>query len=240
MSEAPAAVSPPPFAPDPRVAQASLSAPLPTPTPAATPALAPVAAAKAEVQPEIKTEAPAAPKRLITDAPAPTAEAPKTETVKADAAPADWKVEAPKDTLLSTHELSSVEAYAKKAGLTKDQAQGFVNEQHQLKQAEISRTNDLWYDQSNADPEIGGAKMPATVANVQKALGAFATAEERKSITNSPFANNPLFLRIMNRVAASLPKEDQTVPGASMSQNTAPTTHEEAARRMYPGYYKRK
>lgn len=199
--------------------------------PAATPAPAPAAAVEpakpavpAAVAPEV------APKRLITDAAAPVADPAKPAVAPA----ADWKLDAPTSGPISAQEVTALEAQAKKLGLSKDQAQAFVTHRTEQVTAEITRTNDLWFEQSNADPEIGGAKMPATVANVQKALGAWATAEERKAIAGSPFANNPLFLRIMNRAAAALPREDAVHTGAPPIAGNYPTTQAQAAAVLYP------
>ena len=83
------------------------------------------------------------------------------------------------------------------------------------------------------DPEIGGEKMPTTLVNVKRAMGALCTAEERKAIANSAFANNPIFLRVMNRAAALIPAEDKTVAAGQPVGKQMPTNSAEAANLMY-------
>lgn len=228
MSEAtPAATVTPTFAPAPN-AQAPVAAPA-----AAVPAAAPVAAPAAPVAkaPEAAA-APVAPRRLIMDAEAPKAEATTAKAPEA-AKPADWTLEIPKDSLLTKDEFAGLETYAKGAGLDKDKATALAKTIAEQRTAEVSRTNDLWYTQSMSDPEIGGEKMPATVANVQRALAAYATPDERKAIANSPFANNPLFLRILNRAASGVPTEDKIIAGGTSGAGGMPTDSAGAIAAIY-------
>lgn len=214
-------LAPAPGTPPATAASAPAAAPAAVATPVAAEPAKPAAAAPVDT----------APKRLITEAPA---VAPKAEEPKAAAPVAtDWTLDAPADGPVSATEIKALESQAKKLGLSKDQAQAFVSFRAEQTKADIGRTNDLWYEQSHADPEIGGTKMPATVANVQKALGAWATPEERKAIANSPFANNPLFLRILNRAAAALPREDVVHTGQAPSTSAYPKTQAEAAKLLY-------
>ena len=197
----------------------------------------PVAEAKpADKAPEKAADATPAPKRLITD---PDAKKPDAPAAKAEEPkPGDWKLEAPKDSVVSAAEFTALEAEAKKLGMPKEQAQAIAAFRDSQAKAEISRTNDLWFDQSMADTEIGGDKMPATQANVQKALTAWATPAERAAIANSPFANNPLFLRILNRASQALGKEDTTGRGAPPAKTgpQMPTNATEAANTLYPQF----
>ena len=219
----------------------TMLAPAPGQTaPAAVPAVAAVTP-PAVVEPvkEVAAEAVppvTAPKRLIVESVAKTEPAkaePVKEIAKEVPKPAEWKLEAPKDSLLSQGEIVALEAKAKSLGFSRENAQALLHHRAEQVKADIQHTNDLWYDQSMADPEIGGSKMPATQANVQKALAAFATADERKAIASSPFANNPLFLRILNRAAAGLPSEDVVHASHASTQSDYPTDPSSAALYMY-------
>jgi len=237
MTDVPAAtvtpmMAPAPGQPVPSVGNtAPVSASIP-PAPVA-PVVEPVKASPAA---DAVAPAAIAPKRLIVDEPV-KADIAKTEPAKevAKEAPkvAEWKLEIPKDSLVSQGEVTALEAKAKTLGISQENAQAILLHRTEQVKAEIQRTNDLWYDQSMADPEIGGAKMPVTQANVQKALAAYATADERKAIASSPFANNPLFLRILNRAAAGLPSEDRVHVSQALTQSEYPTDPTSAAQYMY-------
>lgn len=226
MSDVPAATVVPTFAPAPgapSTVPAAASTPAAAPVDAAKPAATPAAPAAPAAAAPAKTDAPAAPKRLIADAPADAPKADAAPAKAAEAKPADWTLEAPKDSILTKDELGGLESYAKSSGLDKAKAEALAKTIHEQRAAEVGRTNDLWYSQSMSDPEIGGDKMPATVANVQRALAAYATPDERKAIANSPFANNPLFLRILNRAAGGLPSEDKIIAGGAPAAGGMPT-----------------
>lgn len=232
MIDVPAAVVTPMMAPAPGTMPAAAATPF-APVSASIPP-APVAAVEPVKASEPAAAVPAvAPKRLIVDAPAKVDPAAKVEPAKEAAKPAEWKLEAPKDSMVSQGEVAALEAKAKSLGFSRENAQALLQHRAEQVRADIQQTNDLWYDQSMADPEIGGAKMPATQANVQKALSAFATADERKAIAGSPFANNPLFLRILNRAAASLPSEDTVHVSHAATQSDYPTDAASAAQYMY-------
>lgn len=222
MSEVQAATIVPTFAPNPSVLVTTSAA-----TVAQSPApVAPTEPAKVEA-----VAAPVAPKRLITDA---AVEAPKVEAAKpAEAAPVEYKLVIPEGSPLAKSEVEAVTSLAKEYKLTPAQAQQVLTGRHQAQLAEIARTNDAWYAESMADPEIGGDKMQASIANVQKALATYAKPEERKAIANSPFANNALFLRIMNRVAAGMPAEDTIHNSTPANTLQFPSTPDQAAKVMY-------
>lgn len=195
--------------------------------------------APAKVEPKA-SDAPAAPKpkTLIVEDDAPAADAKPTDKAAEPAKPADWSLELPKDSNFSAEDVAAYDKSFKAAGLTKDAAQRLLTDQASMRKAEVSRAYEVWHDQAMKDPEIGGEKMPATLANVKRAMGAIFTPEERKAIANSPFANNPLFLRGMNRAAALIPVEDvvKAVGGQPVGKQM-PQNSQEAARLMYPSAY---
>jgi hypothetical protein len=193
--------------------------------------------------------APAADAKKPADAPAaPVSAKPKTLIVEdepaagdkpaAEKAPeppkADWKLEAPKDHALDPADLGALEKSFKGAGLDQAKAQALLNEHAALQKSQVERAYTVWHDQAMKDPEIGGEKMPATLTNVKRAMGLLCTAEERKVIANSAFANNPIFLRVMNRAAALIPQEDGTkIVGAQPVGKQMPSTVAGAVDLMY-------
>jgi hypothetical protein len=179
-----------------------------------------------------------APKRLLSfadeakkdDAAAVSAKA----AADAAAKPEDWKLERAKDSQITQVEFDAMAAKAKALNLSKDQANALLQERSTYQAAENRRVNDQWHAEAMADAEIGGAKMPATVANAQKVLTAYATPAERKAIADSPFANNPFFLRFCNRIAAAMPAEDTVHTGDKPAGGKQyPRNPAEAARAMY-------
>lgn len=166
-------------------------------------------------------------------------DAAKTET-KVDAPVTEWALKAPEGATITETDLKGVESFAKANGLTQAQAEkilardmSFRTAAEQAQKAEVDAVGDTWLKQAQEHPEIGGKNLDAAVANAKRVLQAIATPEERKAIAESPFANNPMFLAMMNRAAKLLPQED-TVHASAGSQQ-APLN---AAQILYPNKYR--
>ena len=198
----------------------------------ATPSDKAAADAKAAETAAAAAKATEGPKRLISFDEAAT----KTEAAKTEVTPADWKLELPKDAPIGAPEFEAMIAKAKSLNLSKDQANAMVETRIAHQKAETNRVNDAWHAEAMADSEIGGDKMPAVLARTKQVLMAIATPAERKAIADSPFANNPLFLRMMNRAHALLPVEDTVHSGQPPAVGKQyPRNQAEAAAAMYPG-----
>lgn len=186
----------------------------------------------------------AAPIRLLgDDATAPVAAAETAVAAAAPAkaeAPADWTIEAPKDVTIAADDLKAVETFSKENGLTKVQAEKVLSRDIAARaaltakaQADVESIGATWHAEAQKHPEIGGDKLAGAVANANKALAKYATPEERAAIKASPFANNPLFIAILNRAARGLPQEDTMHVDAGAAASERPMTAEQAAQRMY-------
>lgn len=185
------------------------------PVAAATPAAAPVAAPAADAKPT----------RLLGEDPAKAAEPVKVEAKAEAPKPADWSLKAPEGQTWDESTAATakeVEAFAKAEGLTQAQAEKFLARESAAAEARtVAQTKDIeavgqtWLKQAQEHPEIGGKNLDGAVANAKRALAAWATPEERKAIADSPFANNPLFLAILNRAAKALPAEDTIHAGGA-------------------------
>ncbi len=219
-----------------------------TPAPAAAPTSPAAVSAPAAVETKAASPVAQAPTRLLADAPAPTAPAP-TDSVPAEiVAAAPVTLKAPEGATWNEAQAATakeIEAFAKDAGisqaaaeklLAREAAQAETRTAAQAK--EVEAVGNTWLEQAKAHPEIGGDKLDAAVANAKRALGAWATPEERRAIAESPFANNPLFLAILNRAAKALPTEDTIHSAAGSAAAAQPKTAGDAARALYPGYYK--
>lgn len=211
--------------------------------PATTPASAPAAteavnASSAETQATTVTP-PASPAKLLADVADP-ATAPK------DAPPAEvagkaesYELKAPDGAPLSADDVKAIQTFAVENGLTKAQAEKVLAREvagraaaKTAQEAEVTKVAETW--RAQAEKQFG-AKLDATVADAKRALLAFASADERKAIASSPFANNPMFLGILARAAQALPVEDT----AHLSTATPSRADSDAAHSIYAGFGKR-
>lgn len=163
----------------------------------------------------------------------------ETATKTDDAAKAtDWKLAAPKDSTLAAGEVDAIAAKAKELGMTQKQAEGFLALRDQQAKGEVVAIEKQWHDAAMAHPEIGGDKMPATVASAQKFMAAHLPEDMRKAIANSPFANHPILLYMASKAGALMQAEDATTSSGGKAAPSRPTTVQEAARAMYPHLYR--
>lgn len=167
---------------------------------------------------------------------------PSAAGASAEAKPADkageWSLKLPEGAQFADKSLKAVETFAKEHGLSQPQAEKLLGWQIKdhgdrtaAQAAEVAQVGTQWLEAAKADTEIGGAKFEETQQNVKRAMMAVLSEADRKAVSDSPFANNPVWLKAMNKVAALLPSEDSIfkthqVPGDTRSPSE----------KMYPMY----
>lgn len=77
----------------------------------------------------------------------------------------------------------------------------------------VEKTSADWVAASKADPEFGGAKLPATLAAASKALDTFGTPEFRELLNTSKLGNHPEFVRFVSRVGNATTEDSKLVTG---------------------------
>ncbi len=199
-----------------------------------SPTPVPAAAANAPVAPV----APAAGAAVPASSPvAPSAAGASAEAAK----PTEWALKLPEGAQYAETGLKAVETFAKEHGLSQVQAEKLLGWQIKdhgdrtaAQAAEVAQVGTQWLEAAKADTEIGGAKFETTQQNVKRAMMAVLNEADRKAVADSPFANNPVWLKAMNKVAALLPSEDHV-----FRTHQVPGDTRTASEKMYPMYSKR-
>ncbi len=213
-------------------ATATLNANEATPAAPVTPAAVatPVAAA---TPPSPATPSPA-PVAATPAAPA----TPATPAAVVDGAPAAITLQAPEGVEIADADLSALTAFATENKLSQAQADKMLAREiagrtaaTEATKAQAESLGQQWMDEAKAHPEIGGEKLTAALANAQRALSVYATAEERAAIAASPFANNPMFIAIMSRAAKGLAEDGVPLGSSPAATKVGPQV-------LYPMYYK--
>ena len=97
----------------------------------------------------------------------------------------------------------------------------------QMEQFEAQRQE--WHNQSSADPEFGGAKLPESKVFVARAMKEFSTPEFTKLINDSGFGNHPELVRFMVKAGKAISEEKIITGGVAAS-----TGIRSAADTLYP------
>lgn len=124
---------------------------------------------------------------------------------------AEITVTAPDGVTIAPEHLKAVADFAKANGLTQVQAQQIVNRdaaamktQAEAQAQETIRFANQWAAECEADTEIGGAKLPATVENAKRTLLRYMTPAERSLFDASPLKNLPWIVKLLARVGSEL------------------------------------
>lgn len=161
--------------------------------------------------------------------PTPTEPKPPTEPAKPGdpvsptPAPADYDLKAPVGSLVSAEEAKTLTEKAKKAGLSKEQAEGLLNERVEAKQAlresqdkELAAARVMWAEEAKNDPVYGGEKFAESAEKARRVVDRYASPELKKMLDQTGMGNNPYVFRFMATIANVL-SEDQLVRGQTGS-----------------------
>lgn len=152
---------------------------------------------------------------------------------------ADFKL--PDGVKLEATELTDLQTYAKANGFTQVQAQAVLDRTLktrtdaetsvvQKQQEAVKQLSTDWKAATQADAEIGGDKLTATLATAVKARDAYGSPELIKILNDSGMGNHPEVVRFFAKVGAAMSEDKHVQSGKSVAANT----DEARAARMYP------
>lgn len=160
------------------------------------------------------------------------------DKAKADAegAPEEYAdFTAPEGVELEPEVLGKFKAIAKEDNLSQAKAQRYVDAAAELvaKQGdaladEILTTRQGWIDAAKADKEIGGDKLPETLAVAKRAIDTYGSPALKTLLDETGLGNNPEIIRAFAKAGASL-AEDKIVGG-----HKVPNEPVDLADRLYP------
>lgn len=183
-----------------------------------------------------------------TDAAATVAATDGSATVAKVGAPekyGDFKL--PDGVKLEAADVTELQAYAKTHNLTQEQAQALVDRTVKTRtdtetaviakqQEAVKQLATDWKTQTQADKEIGGDNLTASLATAVKARDAFGSPELIRILNDSGMGNHPEVVRFFAKVGKAM-SEDKFVQGTA-SGGTAANPEAARAARMYPSMAK--
>lgn len=120
---------------------------------------------------------------------------------------------------------------AKEAGLKPEQAQKMVDlyAKAQQKQAEAyAEAQAKWVDEVKGDKEIGGEKLPETLANAKRALDFIGDPALKELLNSTGFGNHPVLVRAFNKIGKQL------APDNFVGGQRGPSGGEDPAKTLFP------
>jgi len=145
--------------------------------------------------------------------------------------PEKYDLKIPEKSVLSAEHVQKVEAFAKEAKLTNEQAQVLLQRESDAAQVGIDSLHNeaktkaaQWLKDAQADKEIGGERFAETVDSANHALEAlFPGIEIRKIMDTSGLGNHPTVLKGFAKIGAML-KNDKIHPTGNPPPQKPPLT----------------
>jgi len=201
-------------------------------TPAAEPGLTPATApglTPATTEPSVLAGA-STPESTPESAPAPEP-APKPEPVTYT----DFRL--PEGATIDAAALDQARALFAQAGLPQDEAQKFVDLAVSREQAAAARgvqafvdLQNKWVSEIKADPEIGGVRLEASMAQAARAIDRLGVPGLKEALNLTGAGNNPAIVKAFVRLGQMV-SEDRFAPGRA----AAPPASRSPAETIYDG-----
>lgn len=166
-----------------------------------------------EAQPEVATEVSEvkaeAPQEVSQEAEAKTDEASK------------YELKQPNESLLDDGALTRIAEYAKKRGLTNEQAQELVEFENQALQKfhqdqveQLKTKSEQWKATLLQDKEFGGEAFKANAEIAKRAVQKFATPEFIKTLDETGLGNHPELVKMFYRIGKAMANDSFVKPSA--------------------------
>jgi hypothetical protein len=164
----------------------------------------------------IPTPTPAMAEESVLSAPAPEAQ---PEAQPEAAAYGDFKL--PEGATIDGESLERATTLFKEAGLPQEQAQKFIDLAVEREQAAAHKgvqafvdLQSKWVSEIKADPEIGGASFPASMAAAARAIDRLGVPGLKEALNLTGAGNNPAIVKAFVRLGQMV-SEDRFMPGRS-------------------------
>lgn len=211
----------------------------PTPTPTRTPTPTPVPPVTPPAAPPPPDPAPAQPGQAPTPPASPSPGVP-APPVTPPAQPVPLSLKMAEKALVDQASLDRTLKVLTDGKVSQEQAQTIADHidaevaaHWQRKEAEAVQLRTVeWVNQTKADPEIGGAKFDATMADAARARAQFFNPEFDKMLDTTGLGNHPEFVRAWAKVGQALAQSAIRQP--NNTPPAQPLSEQERLDRMFP------
>jgi hypothetical protein len=137
--------------------------------------------------------------------------------------PEKYELQLPKDSPLDPGHLEKIAAYAKERGFSQEEAQAFMERDHEVLAAYVDQQNGKfnetragWIEAVKADKEIGGENMPKAVELARRALDRFGSKSLKDELNRTGLGDHPELVRLLSRVGKIMSNDSSILGGNSV------------------------
>lgn len=134
----------------------------------------------------------------------------KTEEVKKEV-PEKYDLKLQKDSLLDADHIERIAEYAKKQGLSNDEAQAVLERDEnavstfQARQTEeLEKLSKNWINDARADKEYGGKDFDKNIHLANQVIRKFASPELQEILVNTRYGNHPELIRVFTKIGKAM------------------------------------
>lgn len=142
-----------------------------------------------------------------------------------EGAPESYEFTAPEGQQFDSGVIETFSSVAKELNLPQDKAQMVLDKMAPViaqRQAEqIAAAHAQWAEQTKADKELGGDRLPETLAVAKKALETTGTPELRQLLDQSGFGNHPAVIRHFYQVGKAISQDGIVNSGDGITSGSA-------------------
>lgn len=144
----------------------------------------------------------------------------KTDAGKG-AAPVEYKLSLPKDSLLDASRVDEIVSDAKERGLSNEAAQENLNREsgavarfQEAQSEEVEGIRKDWVEETKADKEIGGEKLKETQELAQRVFTRFGNEALKDIFEETGFGDHPEWVRFVSRIGKAMADDQLEMPGS--------------------------
>jgi hypothetical protein len=140
--------------------------------------------------------------------------------------PESYDLKLSEDSYLNAKSLEQVTDFAKKNGLSNEEAQAIVDRENERIATYVDEQSNQWQKDWEADKEIGGAEFKKNVELAKRVVDRFGDADLKKGLERFGYGNHPALGRMLVKIGKAMAEDSLVIPGAAPKEPERKSTAE--------------
>lgn len=149
----------------------------------------------------------------------------KTQEQSAKVIPEKYDFKVPEGSLLTQEEIQKAESYAKEKGMSQEEAQSYLQSEHdkfqsvfEARKSAFDKQVESWKETSMKDPEIGGENFAKNMEYAKRAIEKHGSPEMAELLNQSGLGNHPEFVRFFSKYGKEMADDVAVIPNTQSNE----------------------